>query len=234
MIKQGYIHEYGQGRMEPEHRDVLNVLKSRNIPVKLFTSKLLDRRRLDLNLETLVVGEHPIIRKALRYLGIEDLKTNCYPMSIRKFLKRKIWVSKIGPIIDSLYRDELGTGVFVKPKESTKEFTGFVLKSYEDQYMFEGTSKQTQIWCSEVVDIVSEYRVFVNRSQIVGVKNYSGSAEILPNYGFIDDCVKTFNKSEDRTAGYGIDFGIDGKGETFLIEWNDGYSLGSYGLEPDL
>ena len=31
-------------------------------------------------------------------------------------------------------------------------------------------------------------------------------------------------------AGYAIDFGLTDKGETLLIEVNDGYSLGCYGL----
>lgn len=31
-----------------------------------------------------------------------------------------------------------------------------------------------------------------------------------------------------------LDFGVTSDGRTLLIEMNDGYSLGAYGLEPEL
>ena len=37
---------------------------------------------------------------------------------------------------------------------------------------------------------------------------------------------------EDAPAGYSIDFGITDDNRTLLIECNDGWSLGNYGLEP--
>ena len=33
---------------------------------------------------------------------------------------------------------------------------------------------------------------------------------------------------------YGINFGVTSKGETLLVEVNEGYALGCYGLLPDL
>lgn len=32
---------------------------------------------------------------------------------------------------------------------------------------------------------------------------------------------------------YGINFGVTSKGETLLVEVNEGYALGCYGLFPD-
>lgn len=34
----------------------------------------------------------------------------------------------------------------------------------------------------------------------------------------------------DAPNGYGIDFGVTDDGRTLLIEVNDGYALGSYGM----
>jgi hypothetical protein len=39
MISHAYIHEYGNGKLEPEHLDIKLVLESRNIPLTLFTQK---------------------------------------------------------------------------------------------------------------------------------------------------------------------------------------------------
>lgn len=35
-------------------------------------------------------------------------------------------------------------------------------------------------------------------------------------------------------AGCALDFGITDDGQTLLIEFNDGFSLGNYGVEPTL
>ena len=93
MIEQAFIHEYGQGKMEPEHEQVKNVLEQRNIPVRLFTTKVLNRSQLKLTSKALVVGEHPIFLRALKFFNIQAYSSDCYPTSIRPFLKRKIWQS---------------------------------------------------------------------------------------------------------------------------------------------
>ncbi len=38
----------------------------------------------------------------------------------------------------------------------------------------------------------------------------------------------------DAPAGYGIDFGVTADRQTLLVEVNDGYALGCYGLQHDL
>lgn len=38
--------------------------------------------------------------------------------------------------------------------------------------------------------------------------------------------------SGNANCAYGIDFGVLADGDTALIELNDGFSLGSYGLDP--
>ena len=40
--------------------------------------------------------------------------------------------------------------------------------------------------------------------------------------------------SGDAPAGYAADFGVTGDGRTLLVEINDGYSLGCYGLQHNL
>lgn len=36
----------------------------------------------------------------------------------------------------------------------------------------------------------------------------------------------------DAPQGYAVDFGLARDGRTLLVEVNDGYALGAYGLEP--
>ncbi len=38
-------------------------------------------------------------------------------------------------------------------------------------------------------------------------------------------------RSGEGTAGYGLDLGVLSGGQTALVEWNDGFSLGAYELD---
>ena len=49
----------------------------------------------------------------------------------------------------------------------------------------------------------------------------------------VEEAVTIFENSNEKTAGYGIDFGVLLNGETALVEWNDGMALGNYGITPN-
>ena len=74
---------------------------------------------------------------------------------------------------------------------------------------------------------LSEYRVFVINKEIVDCRRYYGDYAINPNVKFIKETIANY---ATQPVSYGIDFGVTDTGETMLIEVNDGYSLGSYGL----
>jgi hypothetical protein len=234
MIEKAYIQEYGNGRMEPEHQGIRRILESRNIPVILFTQKKLDRRKLDLSPECLVAGETSVITKALKQLYVEPPPPNTYPEALQHLLKRKIWQSTLKEVLYDLDSNPFHTGVFVKPKDTAKKFTGCVLNSLSDTYLLKGASLQTPVFCAETVYWLTEYRVFVVNSQIAGIKHYWGDEGIPLNLNEVEEAIKHFETSPERTNGYGIDFDVLQNGETALIEWNDGYALGSYKLDDEL
>jgi len=57
---------------------------------------------------------------------------------------------------------------FVKPKSKTKLFTGLVIESHYDLFRLETLAKDTELYCSSVVEWISEYRVLLNRSKLSG------------------------------------------------------------------
>ncbi len=121
---------------------------------------------------------------------------------------------------------------FIKPEKDIKAFTGFVASNYEDakrnSYSYEGS-----ILKQDVINIESEYRVYVSSYRgILGVKHYLGDPYLSLDKDFVEKCHR---KSQDHLTekSYTLDFGIDDKGETFLIEVNDGWAIGNYGLDPD-
>jgi hypothetical protein len=232
MITKAYIHEYGNSKIEPEHMDVKQVLESRGIPCELFTTKRLVRNQLPIDSETLVVGDNPTILLVLKKLGIHWVNDS-YPASLRLYLKRTIWESTIRKLLIESNHREI-SHLFVKPKSKAKLFTGFVIASNDDLYFLDRFSGDTDIYCSSVVNWFSEFRVFVIRSKIVGIKCYAGDEGLTLNMEFVENAVRAFENSDQRTNAYGIDFGILENGETALIEWNDGFALGSYDLEKEV
>lgn len=122
------------------------------------------------------------------------------------------------------------TPIFIKPYSVHKLFTGYVVK---DPYMgllkLRHLPDETELLTSEVMDIVTEYRVFVRQGKIVGAKNYAGDYSKVPNFELIQLVVQDYSKI-GAPAGYSVDFALTADGKTELIEINDGFGLGTYGL----
>ena len=76
-----------------------------------------------------------------------------------------------------------------------------------------------------------EYRVFVIRGNIVGTKHYAGDSSIAVDASVINQAIELLEQSTQKTAAYAVDFGVRATVQTAVVEWNDGYSLGSYGLD---
>jgi hypothetical protein len=231
-ITKAYIQEYGNGKMEPEHLGVKSILESRGVDCELFTSKILRRDQLLLTDSTLVVGDHPTMETVFRKIGYNN-SGDSYPKSLRSYLKRRVWESTIGDLLRESQSKELSE-VFIKPKNRAKLFTGFIVNSNQDLYRLDGISKQSKIYCSSLVDWLSEYRVFVNNSKIVGVRHYQGDSRLQLNINEVENAIADFEKSAENTVSYGIDFGVLMNGETALVEWNDGFALGSYELDQEI
>ena len=170
-----------------------------------------------------VVGGVGMIMGCLKRLGCQMVGTDCYPDSLQPFLGRKTWSSTIGEVLDG----QSSWPIFVKPKQA-KLFAGRVVTSASDLVAHVRCGGDTEILCSSPVTFVSEWRCFVLRGQILDVRHYCGDWRCQVNSGVIEQSVTRF---QDAPAGYAIDFGLTDKGETILVEVNDGYALGTYGLE---
>lgn len=116
---------------------------------------------------------------------------------------------------------------FVKPVYA-KQFVAGVIKNQEalDIYL-KDIPNEEEVMVSEVVNFVSEYRGYIIKGELKGIKHYIGDIRIFPNMSIVDEAISAF---KNAPAGYSMDFGITDKGETLIVECNDGWSLGNYGL----
>jgi hypothetical protein len=119
--------------------------------------------------------------------------------------------------------------VFIKPAEKIKAFTGFVawdnlsLKLFSENY-------EGNVIVQDVIEIESEYRLYISEKRVIGMKHYSGDCLLFPDASFIDACVELSFKKLDYHS-YTLDFGVLENGRTVLIEANDGFAIGNYGLD---
>ena len=171
--------------------------------------------------EDIVVGYVKTVRDRLNQLGFETPEMD-YPDQLINYVGRRIWKSNINTISN---HPELWP-VFVKSVEN-KRITGKVITSIHDLIGCGESGYNAEVYCSEVVKFIAEWRVFIRYGQILDIRPYKGDWRIHYNASVIENCVKDFKSAP---VGYAMDFGGTSDGKTLLIEVNDGYALGCYGL----
>jgi len=171
------------------------------------------------NKEDICIGGIGFVKNRLRQLHLDVVEPLDYPLELRDYLGREVWESTFNSIKGY-------EGIFIKPKQQ-KFFTGLVVNSPKDLVNKAVQGEDYDIWCSEPVELVSEYRAFVRYGEILDVRRYKGDYTVVPDYNVIKQCVSDYKSSP---LAYGIDFGITKDGKTILVEVNDGFALGDYGL----
>jgi hypothetical protein len=229
-VRAALLQERGNGRLDPEVRSLADELGRRGIPVQFFLDKRLHRGHVKLHRDVLVAGHIPVVVHALRQLGVEPPPPDDYPQALRPWLRRRTWNSTVGEVVKRL-QEGSGEPFFVKPTAALKRFTGRVVESWNDLQVLANASDDMRVICSDVVQWRSEHRVYVANGRIVGTRHYLGDPELSVDVNAVRDAVAAYQSSGVAPAGYGIDFGVLATGETALVEVNEGYGLGSYGLD---
>lgn len=165
------------------------------------------------------------VEVAMDRMGIH-LTPMDYPEELKDFLGRRIWKSTLFSITshaDSWH-------VFVKPIWDVKRFSGTVLDKSEDLIKLGGGLEDIPVWCSEKVNFLSEWRLWVLRGEIIGLNPYAGRWDLFPDVERMKQAVAAFHSAP---CGYALDFGVTDDGRTLLVEASDGYVLRSFGLDPE-
>lgn len=87
----------------------------------------------------------------------------------------------------------------------------------------------TKVLISSTLDIVSEYRVFVSQGKILGMKHYTGDFFVFPDVETVQNMVRDF---VGAPKAFTCDVGVTSDGKTVLVECQDAWAIGSYGLDP--
>ncbi|WP_395753928.1 ATP-grasp domain-containing protein [Prosthecobacter sp.] len=228
MFKRVYLEQKEPGKLGQEESLVREECERLGVEVVPCLRKQIQRRQLPLTRECFICGSIDVMHGAMKQLGIEVPEPNDFPKSLEPFFHRKIWRSTVKGLMSLL---EYGREVFAKPAGRQKYFNGRVFGSQGDTSFVYGVSRQEPVWCSEIVNWRSEFRIYVVGAEIVAQRHYWGDPTVLPSQSTLEEAIRIYSASGEAPAAYGIDFGVLDTGETALVEANDGYSLGAYDMD---
>ena len=183
------------------------------------------------------------VRYCLKKIGIVPDEFD-YPEVLKPYLGRIVKQMKLSEFIsdDSL----LNAGYFIKPIKQ-KVFTGQVVSSYKDIIGIVDDEEDLDIYVSEPLDIVCEYRSFIYYDKLIDIRVYSITDDFkfwkYPDTSVVQQALEDWKTWDDRPHSCSMDWGVarlkttnkdTGKEEyiykTILIEANLPYALGNYGL----
>jgi len=157
-----------------------------------------------------------------------------YPDCLQDFLGRRVWKDRINSI--SCDEKKWSAGHFVKPIKS-KVFTGKTIRSISDLVGCGNWSEDYEVFVSEPLHILAEWRCFILYDRIIDVRPYGQlinenrrSWEYHYDSRVLEQMVNAFTKWEDRPSACAMDICYTQEEKTLLVEFNDSYSLGYYGL----
>ena len=124
--------------------------------------------------------------------------------------------------------------IFIKPVSKVKQFSSGIIKVSSLNSLID-ISNEELVYIGEVVEMQSEYRCFVNKGEIVGIKHYQGDFSIFPNF---DHILMMIEEYKSAPIAYSLDVALQTHKSynegivTSVIECNDFWSIGNYGLDP--
>lgn len=163
---------------------------------------------------------YPHAEKALRPLNVPEC---LFPFAGRK-------------ICNVYYRDDFEPmkgikDIFSKDMDTIKSpFNGIHcdVPTYYESKDFE----HEQV--SEVIDILSEWRVIVFQGTIQHIGNYSGEPLVFPDAETIRQMASTYEKSGEAPVAYTLDVAVTKDTKTVVIECHRFFSCGLYGFNDVL
>lgn len=135
------------------------------------------------------------------------------PNNVPNELMHEKWSGR--NVINGTEKDIIGEK-FVKSNDKIKHFTEICQNAPKGKYQI-----------SDLINIQSEWRAFVYKKELVGLKNYSGRFDIFPN---VNKIKKMINAYKSQPISFTLDVAVLSDKNTVIIEVHDFFSCGLYGF----
>jgi hypothetical protein len=131
-------------------------------------------------------------------------------------------------ISEAIGRVGTGQKLFIKPVQ-TKLFSGMVVDG-DSVFSLQKFLSETEVWIAHPFEstLVSEWRCYIWNDSIMDCRNYSGDFKIAPSFDWAGQQLLSGNA---RLCCYTMDIGILKNGANVVVEYNDMWAIGNYGLE---
>ena len=159
---------------------------------------------------------------------VQNLKTGAkqYNVSVKEAVKKDIEAKQQEQSTKAQTQKE------AKIKEDCHPYLLFCKEHREDianrytgkDVLFE----DTEYLVSERINFVSEWRCFVYRGQLKGIKHYLDDEWVMPDKDFVNECISAIGNS---LIAYTLDIGVTEDGKSAVIEAHNFLSCGLYGFE---
>ncbi len=195
--------------------------------VRLFTPDSFDE--ITLAPGDIVVGGIGFARKGMKRLGFSVPDLDSLPAALMPFAGRRIWTAPLREVRNAV---QDGTAIFIKPRPvRLKLFNGQMLSSFADLIQTAHVPDDEEVICAEPVNFITEYRGFVLHGDLIDLRPYRGDPLVFPDPSVIRAALEV-QAHADAPSAYALDFGVTDDGQTLVVEINDGYAVGAYGLSP--
>lgn len=175
----------------------------------------------DLSPEVALTGFIGDVETALRKIGVPMPEVLDYPLSLKNWLGREVRQTILQEVREG------SKETFVKPVRQ-KLFTGFLWDTSSASRLRLATyENSTPVWVSDPVNFLSEYRVFILDGEVLDARLYKGDWGRAVDQEIVLGAVEAF---VNAPRAYALDFGVTDDDRTLLVEVNDSFSLGHYGL----
>jgi hypothetical protein len=178
--------------------------------------------------DNIVVGHIDQCRRHIEKITGKIVPDLDYPEELLLFMKRKTGKTTLGEVYSKVTSENF-IPLFIKSVDQ-KHITGFVCRNFADYARnCGGMDYAKQVYTSELVDFKAEFRTYIHRHDIVTSLRYRGDYDKAPNRETVEAMLYSLRNTKMPVA-YSIDVGIIDTGETVLVECNDGFALGNYGV----
>jgi hypothetical protein len=166
----------------------------------------------------LFVGSVEFMREVFRRVGLNDVR-------LPRNSDRKSHINTLEEAFVIAKEKE----IFIKPYE-IKAFPATILDGARYSYL-NNVPRDTLVYVYKPFEapIISEWRLYVHNNKIVDVKNYSGDFMEFPRYLLLEDLTE-----KGFPSTYTIDVAMLENGEQVVVEYNDMWAIGNYGVPNDL
>ena len=136
---------------------------------------------------------------------LDDVEPDYYPDWVSDHLHRRVWRG-----------DEwAGAGVFVKPADAYKRFTGYVVTESSKR-------EPGPYWFSDVVSFTNEWRYYISCGQVMTARWYDGDELLTPDPPELEIEIP-------KHVCCAADFGMLSTGELACVEVQHPFACGWYG-----